>query len=95
MSVLFDADGPYVGDPYPVPTEGDIAIDLGGELYGAVTIRAIDPTGRVVHERTVEAVDGGLITVVIPSLDWQQGIYALEVRGPDGRLLKLARWVKH
>lgn len=94
VSALYHPHGAYVGDPHPVPTESDVAIDLGGALSGRVHIVARDVSGRILHEEWLMMERNSFRTVVIPSSIWPAGLYLLDVRHEDGRQLKQTRWVK-
>ena len=74
---------------FPVPTSDLLQIRLTGVTETTVDVRMLDLVGRAMITRTgVSAAAGSLDVSQLPA-----GVYLLEVRGDDNRMLGLKRVV--
>ena len=73
---------------YPSPTSANATLDLTALPSGSYHVRVLDAVGRLVYD----APAAGAAPLVLPASTWMQGVYLVQVNGPNGsQTLRLTR----
>jgi hypothetical protein len=81
----------YVYDviAYPNPTNGRFMLDLSGFEAGAVEVKVMESTGRLLHEQEYELAVGSN-TIAVNPMDRAVGVYFVQViQGPRMKLIRM------
>ena len=87
------AGGNVLGEPFPNPTSGNVAIPVTWSEGGTVEVVLLDAMGRWLSSEQLP-IPNGLAVAEFPLGDRPAGTYLVEVRFPDGRSER-TRFLKH